>query len=62
MPNPWRQRALDFNKRRKQSDEQSSDLITLLNAMPKGAVKQLYKDDICAAILEKYGVTENAEG
>ena len=47
-----------FNKARADDAEKAQDLITLLNAMPKGQVKQLFKDEICAAILEKYGITQ----
>ena len=31
---------------------------TLLAALPHGQVKQLMKDDTCAAILAKYGITD----
>lgn len=35
----------------------AADFRALLDALPPGQVKQLYKDPTCAAILEKYGVT-----
>lgn len=54
MANPWKEKVLAFNRKRKEAD----DLIVLLNALPKGRVKQLLKDETCAAILEKYGITE----
>ncbi len=47
-----------FNKSRAEDAEKAQDFIVLLNAMPKGIVKQLFKDDDCAAILGKYGITE----
>lgn len=34
----------------------AADFRALLNALPPGQVKQLFKDKTCAAILEKYGV------
>lgn len=36
----------------------AADFRTLLDALPPGQVKQLYKDPTCAEILEKYGVSE----
>lgn len=32
--------------------------LTLLGALPPGQVKQLLKDEVCAAILNKYGIGE----
>lgn len=29
----------------------------VLGALPPGQIKQLLKDEVCAAILEKYGIT-----
>lgn len=34
------------------------DFKNLLDALPHGQVKQLYKDETCAEILKKYGVNE----
>lgn len=39
-------------------DDMAQDLRTLLDAIPPGQIKQLYKDETCAAILAKYGVEE----
>lgn len=36
----------------------AADFRVLLDALPPGQVKQLYKDETCAAILGKYGVLE----
>lgn len=58
MPNPWMQKALAFNRKRKEQDEKANDLLTLLEHLPPGQRKQLLKDKTCAAILEKYGITE----
>ncbi|MBQ8617666.1 MAG: hypothetical protein IJ418_09140 [Clostridia bacterium] len=58
MANPWKARVLAFNRRRAEADEKAQDLLTLLTALPPGQVKQLLKDEACAAILGKYGLTE----
>lgn len=57
MPNPWKEKVIAFNRKRAEADEKASDLMTLLNALPPGQVKNLLKDETCAAILEKYGIT-----
>ena len=57
MANPWKEKVLSFNRKRAEADEKASDLMTLLNALPPGQVKNLLKDDVCGAILEKYGIT-----
>ena len=53
-----RKRIIAFNVLRAEDREKAADFMTLLFAMPKGQVKQLFKDETCAAILEKYGITE----
>ena len=58
MPNPWKQRVLAYNKKRAEADEKAADLMTLLNALPPGQLKNLMKDETCAAILRKYGIIE----
>lgn len=35
----------------------AADFQALLDALPPGQAKQLYKDETCAAILKKYGVS-----
>ena len=59
MSNPWKKKVLAFNRARAEDAEKANDLMTLLNALPPGQVKQLLKDEACAAILEKYGITAN---
>lgn len=54
--NPWKDKVISYNKQRALSDEKASDLMTLLDALPEGQVKQLMKDEKCAAILAKYGI------
>lgn len=58
MPNPWKTKVLAFNRKRAEADEKASDLMTLLDALPPGQVKQLLKDEACSAILKKYGITD----
>lgn len=49
-------RILAFNKARAQDREKAEDMMTLLGALPPGQVKQLLKNETCAAILNKYGI------
>ena len=51
-----RERIIKFNQDRAADKEKADDLMTLLRALPPGQVKQLLKDEICAAILSKYGI------
>lgn len=60
MANPWKDKVLTYNRRRSEADERARDLMTLLSALPPGQVKNLMKNEACAAILKKYGVTEDA--
>lgn len=55
MANPWKDKVLAFNRQRKEDGEKASDLMKLLAALPPGQVKNLMKDETCAAILRKYG-------
>lgn len=52
-----RKRIYQFNRQRAADAERADDLATLLGALPPGQVKQLLKDETCAAILNKYGIT-----
>lgn len=61
MPNPWKQKVLAYNRERTADREKADDLMTLLSALPPGQVKNLLKDEACAAILRKYGVEEADE-
>ena len=56
MSNPWKSKVFAFNKERAADKEKADDLMTLLNALPPGQVKNLLKDETCAAILAKYGI------
>ncbi len=57
MKEETRKKIIAFNKARAQDAEKANDLMTLLSALPPGQVKNLLKDETCAAILEKYGIT-----
>ena len=59
MANPWKKRVLAYNRKRLEADEKAADLVALLDALPPGQRKQLLKDDKCAEILKKYGLTED---
>lgn len=52
-----REKIIKFNQARAKDAEKAGDLMTLLSALPPGQVKQLLKDETCAAILAKYGIT-----
>ena len=58
MSNPWKMKVLAYNKERDADREKADDLMTLLAALPPGQVKNLLKDEACAAILRKYGIGE----
>lgn len=51
-----RERIYRYNRERAADTEKANDLMTLLNALPPGQVRQLLKDETCAAILKKYGI------
>ena len=51
-----REKTIKFNKQRAADAEKAEDLMTLLSALPPGQVKQLLKNETCAAILAKYGI------
>lgn len=56
MANPWKAKVLAYNKERAADREKAGDLMTLLSALPPGQVKNLLKNEACAAILRKYGI------
>lgn len=57
MKKPLKERVYSYNRARAADTDKANDLMTLLNALPPGQVKQLLKDDTCGAILRKYGIT-----
>ena len=61
MKKPLKERVYAFNRARKADAEKAADLTILLDHLPPGQVKHLLKDEICGAILAKYGVTAGKE-
>ena len=57
VPEKRRKEIFEFNRARAADKEAAEDLHTLLSALPPGQKKQLLKDETCAAILNKYGIT-----
>lgn len=57
MKPEMRKRIIAFNRARTEDKQKADDLLTLLEALPPGQVKQLLKNEECAAILNKYGIT-----
>jgi len=53
-----RARVIAYNKAKAEEKAKADDLMTLLEALPSGQVKNLLKNKTCAAILAKYGITE----
>ena len=56
MKKPLKERVYAYNLARAADTEKANDLMTLLDALPPGQVKQLLKDDVCGAILRKYEI------
>lgn len=52
-----REKIIKYNQSVAQSKEKADDFMTLLGALPPGQVKNLLKDEVCGAILSKYGIT-----
>lgn len=58
MANPWKVKVLAYNKARAADREKAGDMMALLSALPPGQVKNLMKNESCAAILRKYVIKE----
>lgn len=56
--NKWTKAAQKLKLQMDEANEKAQDMQTLLAALPHGQVKQLMKDETCAAILAKYGITD----
>lgn len=56
--NKWTKAAQKLKMQMDEANEKAQDMQTLLAALPHGQVKQLMKDETCAAILAKYGITD----
>lgn len=57
MKKELRDKIIAYNKQVAANKEKADDLLTLLEALPPGQVKNLLKDETCGAILAKYGIT-----
>lgn len=60
MPNPWKDRVLAYNKRRKATDTKAADLDVLvaeIAKLPPGQLKKVLTPEVLA-VLEKYGYEE----
>lgn len=57
VPEARRKQIFAYNQARAADAEAAADLKALLDALPPGQKKQLLKDEACAAILSKYGIT-----
>ena len=57
MKKELRDKILAYNKARAADMEKAQDLMTLLEHLPPGQVKNLLKDEVCGEILRKYGIT-----
>ncbi len=49
-------KIISYNKAAAKDREAAEDLMTLLDALAPGQVKNLLKDETCAQILNKYGI------
>lgn len=58
MKPEMRAKIIAYNRERAADKEKADDLMTLLSALPPGQVKNLLKDEACAAILRKYWIKE----
>lgn len=57
--NPWKDRVLAFNQKRKAEDEKATDMdvvIRKLGELPPGQLKKLLTDEELCAVLRKYGM------
>lgn len=57
MPNPWKERVMAFNKKRKEVDEKANDMQIIAEKIAKllpGQIKKIL-DKETIAILKKYG-------
>lgn len=56
MKPEMRAKIIAYNRARAEDKQKADDLMTLLDKLPPGQVKNLLKDETCAAILNKYGI------
>lgn len=59
MANPWKEKVLAFNRKRKAESEKASDIeiiISKLGELLPGQLKKLLTDEGLCAVLRKYGM------
>ena len=59
MANPWKEKVLAFNQKRKAEGKKAEDMdvvIRKLGELPPGQLKKLLTDDELCAVLRKYGI------
>lgn len=59
MSNPWRDKVLAYNRKRKAEGDKASDMdvvISKLGELPPGQLKKLLTDEELCAVLRKYGM------
>lgn len=59
MANPWKEKVLAFNQKRKTEGEKAEDMdvvIRKLGELPPGQLKKLLTDEELCAVLRKYGM------
>ena len=52
-----REKIINYNKAIAKNREMADDLKTIIGSLPPGQVKNLLKDTVIGAILEKYGIS-----
>ena len=57
VPEEKKKQIFAYNKEKAVNKEAADDFRALLGSMKHGHIKQLLKDEQCAAILNKYGIT-----
>lgn len=57
VPEEKRKKIFAYNAANAKNAEAAEDFVKFLSVLPPGQVKQLRKDESCAAILAKYGIT-----
>ena len=58
MANPWKDKVLAFNRRRKAEGERASDMDVILDAimkLPPGQLKKIISNEDVLDVLRKYG-------
>lgn len=59
MANPWKEKVLQYNKRRAAEGRKATDIdivIAKLGELPPGQLKKLLMDEELCAVLRKYGL------